>query len=82
VKGKAHVGKLVSAAYGPFRSATGATVKAKVRITWYVNGRPVTHRASIRIKKTWRGKRLSYRVTATAPGYRPLTFTSASVKVR
>jgi len=72
----------------------GRTLKAKVsgwqpsgvRLSyrWYRNGKAITHatKASYKVKRADRGKRISVKVTGKKSGYQSLSLTSSSKKVR
>ena len=55
----------------------------KVTVTWFVNGKKVKgHGQNLKIKKAWKGKKITYTVTASAPGYKPVTVHSKGLKVK
>lgn len=85
VKGHAKHGKHVHARYGTYvaRNARGQQVSPTARITWYVNGHAVHghHHKKLKLKRAWKGKRISFRVTLTAPGVAPVTIRSVKRKV-
>jgi len=80
VSGPVRRGRTVRASYGTFRadSLVGMLLRPTVTISWYVDGRVVrgAHGARVRIRRGWAGKRLSFRVTATAPSFVASTYLS------
>lgn len=78
--GTAKVGRTLVAS----RSRCWAAPGTKVTHVWYADGRRVATTTSPRLKlrKTFRGDRVSVRVVATAPGYSTATVRTAKRKVR
>ncbi|SFC18049.1 hypothetical protein SAMN04487968_104162 [Nocardioides terrae] len=87
VSGPARRGRSVRASYGTFRadSLLGTVLRPAVTISWYVDGRVVrgAHGRRLVVRRAWAGKRLSFRITAVAPGFLPSTYLSRrTAKVR
>lgn len=85
VHGVLKPGHRVRATWGTFRrdSAHGAHVAVRWRVHWYVDGHPVrraTHRTFV-IPRSYRGHRISFRVTATRSYYTSLTRHAHRVRV-
>lgn len=69
---KPTIGKRVKAAPGTWTSGT------RFRYQWYLGKKKISGatRSSLKVKSSWKGKRLTVKVTGTRSGYR--TFTAAS----
>lgn len=76
VTGKALTGRVLRVARVRYQVPTA------VRYEWLVAGRPVGHRATLRVTARHVGRKVRLRVRVTAPGYRTLTITTSAVKVR
>lgn len=79
LKGKARVGQKVKA------QVTGWKPRPKgLRYTWYVDGSPIpgARKQAYRIRPKDQGKRLTVKVTASAPGYVDASRTSAGAAVK
>lgn len=72
ISGKPTIGKTVKATPGTWTSGT------RFRYQWFVGTKKISGatRSSLKVKSSWKGKRLSVKVTGTRSGYR--TFTAAS----
>jgi hypothetical protein len=81
--GRARVGRTVRVG-GPVFSAKGKGQGLKVAYRWYLSGKPIkgANKASLRIKPSYRGKKLAVRVTISRAGYRPLARVIRFGKVR
>ncbi|WGY01034.1 hypothetical protein QI633_21145 [Nocardioides sp. QY071] len=79
VKGKAKVGKVLKAKAGAWSPAPTA-----VSYQWLRNGKPIkkAKKASYRVTRKDRGKRISVRLTISRPGLTSATWTSAPKKVK
>lgn len=80
LSGKAKVGRTLTAS----RSRCWVAAGTKVTHRWYVDGRRVATTSSPRLKlrKAYRGDRVSVKVVATAPGYSTASVQTRSRKVR
>lgn len=78
--GTAKVGRTLTARRSRCWTAPGT----RVTHTWYVDGRKVgtTTRPTIRLRKAYRGDRVSVKVTAKAPGYATTSVRPPARKVR
>jgi hypothetical protein len=72
ITGKAKVGKTLKAKVGKWSPKPGFTYK------WYANGKAIkgATKASLKLKKAQKGKRISVEVTATKTGYATVAKTS------
>ncbi|TQK69731.1 hypothetical protein [Nocardioides sp. SLBN-35] len=79
VKGQAKVGKVLKAKAGAWSPAPTA-----VSYQWLRNGKPIkkAKKASYRVTRKDRGKRISVRLTISRPGLASTTWTSAPKKVK
>lgn len=79
IVGTARVGRRVEAASGPWEPAG-----VSLRHQWLIDDKPVKGATGrrLRLRKSWLGKRVSVRVTATKAGYVALTRTSNRIRVR
>ncbi|WP_110208116.1 TolB family protein [Nocardioides daejeonensis] len=81
VKGKAAAGKILKATMGTWSKAPTA-----VSFRWLRNGKAIKGakgaKATYKVRKGDRGKRLAVRVTAKRPGFRDGSATSRAVQVR
>ncbi|MFD1824673.1 hypothetical protein [Mumia zhuanghuii] len=77
VKGKAKVGKKLTA-------RPGKAAGAKVRYQWLRNGKAIkgAKAKSLKLKKSYKGKKISVQVTYTKPGYKTVVQKSKAVKVK
>jgi hypothetical protein len=80
LSGKAKVGRTLTASRSRCWTAAGTRVKH----LWYVDGHRVATTSSprLRMRKAYRGDRVSVRVVATAPGYSTAVVRTPSRKVR
>lgn len=75
IKGKARVGKRLTAKPGAWRAGAVALRGAHLRYQWFAGGKRIaraTH-ATYKIAKKFRHKRISVRVTGSSPGYTTVT---------
>ena len=79
VKGRAKVGKVLKVRPGAWSPAP-----ATISYRWLRNGKPVKRatKASYRVTRKDRGKRISVRVTISGPGLASATWTSTARKVK
>jgi hypothetical protein len=52
-----------------------------VTVSWYVDGRPVKVGRTLKLRAAWRGRSVSYIVTARARGCQAVTVRSKAVTV-
>ena len=80
ITGRAVAGRKVTASLHPVTGVAGV----RTTVTWYLNGRALkSHAATLRARKAWKGKRLSFSVTVSAPFYATVTYGSGNaVRVR
>jgi len=78
LRGRALVGHRLTVLPGRWTPGT------RLRVQWFVNGRPVRHATgtTLRLTRDLRGKRITVRVTGRLGGYATASRTSAPVRVR
>ncbi|QMW66790.1 hypothetical protein H4N58_02135 [Mumia sp. ZJ1417] len=77
IKGKAKVGKKLTA-------KPGKAAGVKVSYQWLKNGKAIkgAKAKSLKLKKSFKGKKISVKVTYTKPGYKSVVQKSKAVKVK
>src|SRR5690606_29631529 len=72
VKGKPRVGTKLKAYPGSWKPKA-----TKVRYQWYLGSKKITKatKATLKVKKAWKGKRLTVKITVSAPGATKKTVT-------
>jgi hypothetical protein len=80
LKGKAKVGRTLKAVKsGSYRPGDVTT-----KFQWYVNGVKIAGatKVTLKVKKSWKGKFITVRMTTTKTGYATSTRTAYSAKVK